>query len=184
MDERIFLGKKISCFNRKTKLKLTSIPTYPITLFQRPMPRNKLSTTQLLTRKAFPEDLDTLFIDNDVTLTQEREKYIILIIAEDETDAKEIYGLIARTTGTGSTSPTHHSFQDFQVCLQEEIIIIRGNPDTLHSAVKHLHLLEYISDKKMDALCKKIGEIEDADSDTESSDRFSSEESIDFKFLH
>ncbi|HEV2613430.1 MAG TPA: hypothetical protein VGV92_01845 [Gammaproteobacteria bacterium] len=186
MDERKLLGKTISRFNRKAPLKLFSIPTYPIELFKRPHSRHKrLSTTQRLLAKPISADIDMLNVDNDVMLTQEREKYIILFIAQDEVDAKEKYGIIARTSGTGSTSPTHKLPDDFSVSLQDEAVIIHGSLETLLAATKHLYALEYISEKKKEVLCEEIQTIQDRDSDTESSDRSSSDtESVGHTLLH
>lgn len=175
MEEQKFLGKKIFRFNRNAKLKLVSIPTYPIDMFKRPLSRSKrLSTTQQLLTTTILTDIDMLNVDDDVTLTQEREKYIILFIAQDEVDAKEKYGIIARTSGSGSTSPTYKLPEDFSVVIEQEALIIRGSLDTLLIATKHLYTLEYISEKKKEVLCKEIKAIQERDSDTESSESASS----------
>ena len=165
MEERYFHGKKISPFSRKPKQQFTSIPTYPldIFIFKKPHPRIKTPyEIQTHPVKIIPEK--PIIPDDDITFTEQREGYVIMLLTTNKITARKLRYGISNINRSNSTS------LDFTVSANDIAVIVQGSLDMLLTTTRHLHSINYISKEKHDDLSKKIEElINQDDSETESS---------------
>jgi hypothetical protein len=162
-------------------LHLISIPSYHVDIFKHPE-RYPATPYETLHKSREIPQTGTMTPDHDVSLIEQQDGYVISLFATNRKCAKtirDICNVISRTSGAGSTSPTHRLPADFSVTVQSEAVIIKGQLETLLVATDHLHKLNYISKEKHAALDKEISDILDSDSDsdtdTESSDNRSAE---------